>query len=120
MADDDQMADVWFNIGHIGISLGDLGLAYQAFKVAVSVDPQHGEALNNIAVLEMRRQKFDFAKSCFHTACEVCPHSFEPFYNSALMAYRMVSAAALRCIAWCVTLCSRATSRRPTSTRARP
>lgn len=90
IADDDQMADVWYNIGHIGISLGDLGLAYQAFKVAVSVEPQHGEALNNIAVLEMRRQKFDFAKSCFHTACEVCPHSFEPFYNSALMAYRMV------------------------------
>lgn len=59
--------------------------------MAVSVDPQHGEALNNIAVLEMRRQKFDFAKSCFHTATEVCPHSFEPFYNSALMAYRMVT-----------------------------
>ena len=29
IADDDQMADVWYNIGHIGISLGDLGLAYQ-------------------------------------------------------------------------------------------
>ena len=29
LADDDQMADVWYNIGHIGISLGDLGLAYQ-------------------------------------------------------------------------------------------
>ena len=62
----------------------------QAFKVSVSVDPQHGEALNNIAVLEMRRQKFDFAKSCFHTAAEVSAHAFEPFYNSALMAYRMV------------------------------
>eukprot|EP01036_Dinobryon_divergens_P032502 gene32502-42107_t len=82
LADDDQMADVWYNIGHIGISLGDLGLAYQAFKVSVSVDPQHGEALNNIAVLEMRRQKFDFAKSCFHTAAEVSAHAFEPFYNS--------------------------------------
>ena len=58
--------------------------------MSVSVDPQHGEALNNIAVLEMRRQKFDFAKSCFHTASEVSAHAFEPFYNSALMAYRMV------------------------------
>lgn len=71
-----------YNIGHIGISLGDLGLAYQAFKVAVSVDPNHGEALNNIAVLEMRRQKFEIAKSCLASSCEVSPYIFEPFYNS--------------------------------------
>eukprot|EP01032_Pedospumella_encystans_P010280 gene10280-12032_t len=89
LADDEAMADVWYNIGHVGISLGDLGLAYQAFKVAVSVDPTHGEALNNIAVLEMRRQKFEVAKSCLSTSCEVAPHIFEPLYNSALMSYRM-------------------------------
>lgn len=69
--------------------MGDLGLAYQAFKVAVSIDPSHGESLNNIAVLEMRRQKFDVAKNCLSTSCEAAPHIFEPFYNSALMAYRM-------------------------------
>lgn len=73
-----------YNIGHVGISLGDLGLAYQAFKVAVSVDPTHGEALNNIAVLEMRRQKFEVAKSCLSTSCEVAPHIFEPLYNSGM------------------------------------
>lgn len=89
LADDDAMADIWYNIGHIGISLGDLGLAYQAFKVAVSIDPKHGEALNNIAVLEMRRQKFEVAKSCLGTSCDVAKHIFEPFYNSALMSYRM-------------------------------
>ncbi len=82
LASDEEMADIWYNIGHIGISLGDLGLAYQAFKVAVSIDPSHGEALNNIAVLEMRRQKFDVAKSCLSTSCEVSPHVFEPYYNS--------------------------------------
>lgn len=57
-------------------------MAYQAFKVAISIDPNHGEAMNNIAVLEMRRQKFDVAKSCLSTSCEVSPHIFEPFYNS--------------------------------------
>lgn len=71
----------------MGISLGDLGLAYQAFKVAVSIDPNHGEALNNIAVLEMRRQKFEVAKACLGTACEVAPHIFEPFYNSGACLY---------------------------------
>ena len=33
IADDNSMADVWYNIGHVGVALGDLGLAYQAFKV---------------------------------------------------------------------------------------
>jgi tetratricopeptide repeat protein 8 len=67
--------------------LGDLGLAYQAFKVAVSIDSTHGEALNNIAVLEMRRQKFDLAKSCLSNSCEVSPHLFEPLYNSGFLFY---------------------------------
>ena len=62
--------------------MGDLGLAYQAFKVAVSVDPTHGEALNNIAVLEMRRQKFDLARSCLNTSMDVGPQLFEPLYNT--------------------------------------
>jgi tetratricopeptide repeat protein 8 len=35
-ASDDSMGDVWYNIGHIGVALGDLGLAYQAFKVLYS------------------------------------------------------------------------------------
>lgn len=82
LADDDVMADVWYNIGHVGVSLGDLGLAYQAFKIAVSIDANHGEALNNIAVLEMRRQKFEVAKTCLASSCEVSPFIFEPFYNS--------------------------------------
>jgi len=82
LADDDVMADVWYNIGHVGVSLGDLGLAYQAFKIALSIDATHGEALNNIAVLEMRRQKFEVAKTCLANSCEVSPFIFEPFYNS--------------------------------------
>jgi len=66
----------------VGVSLGDLGLAYQAFKVAVSINNSHGEALNNIAVLEMRRQKYDVAKACLGTSCDVAPQVFEPFYNT--------------------------------------
>lgn len=51
LSSDEEMADTWYNIGHIGIALGDLGMAYQAFKIVISIDPAHGEALNNIAVL---------------------------------------------------------------------
>jgi tetratricopeptide repeat protein 8 len=105
LASDDCMADIWcvsvdllpltsflshlcasrrYNIGHIGVALGDLGLAYQAFKITVSIDSSHGEALNNIAVLEMRRQKVELARSCVNTSIEVGPHLFEPLYNSGL------------------------------------
>jgi tetratricopeptide repeat protein 8 len=76
-----------YNIGHIGISLGDLGLAYQAFKVSVSINSAHGEAFNNVAVLEMRRQKFDIAKSCLNASCEMCPHIFEPLFNSGWLLF---------------------------------
>merc|ERR1719329_2118351 len=34
LADDNNMADVWYNIGQVAIGVGDLGLAYQAFKLA--------------------------------------------------------------------------------------
>jgi len=39
LASDDAMADVWYNIGQVAIGIGDLGLAYQALKVAISVRP---------------------------------------------------------------------------------
>lgn len=88
LATDDELADVWYNIGHIGIALGDLGLAYQAFKIAISVDPTHGEALNNISILEIRRQKLDAAKAGFNSAIGASTHLFEPIFNAGLMAYR--------------------------------
>ena len=33
LAGDGNMGDVWYNIGQVAIGIGDLGLAYQAFKV---------------------------------------------------------------------------------------
>ena len=94
---DDDMSDVWYNIGHIGLALGDHGLAYQAFKVAVSVNPAHAEALNNLAVLELRRysnisdahrqnQALEQAKSYLAAATDNGPQLYEPAYNRALTA----------------------------------
>lgn len=36
LADDMTQAEIWYNVGHVGIGIGDLGLAYQAYKVAIS------------------------------------------------------------------------------------
>jgi hypothetical protein len=36
--------------------MGDLGMAYQALRVATAVDTNHVEAFCNLGVLEMRKQ----------------------------------------------------------------
>jgi len=59
IADDSNASDIWFNIGHIGIGIGDLGLAYQAFKIAVSINPEHAESYNNLGVLELWKGNLD-------------------------------------------------------------
>ena len=38
------------NIGQVAIAMGDLGLAYQAFKIAISVDNNHAESYCNLGV----------------------------------------------------------------------
>ena len=59
------LSDVWYNLGHIAISIGDLGLSYQSFKIAVSLNSSHAEAFNNLGVLELRKGNVDQARSNF-------------------------------------------------------
>jgi tetratricopeptide repeat protein 8 len=89
LANDDNMADVWFNIGQVAIGLGDLNLAYQALKVAISVDSAHSEAFNNIGVLELRKGAVEQAKANFLSAATLSPLSFEPLFNSALLSFKL-------------------------------
>lgn len=89
LADDENMADVWYNIGQVAIGIGDLGLAYQSFKIAVSVDNNHAESFNNLGVLELRKENIESAKSNFITSAEMAEHTFEPFYNNALVSFKM-------------------------------
>lgn len=88
MAGDDNMADVWFNIGQVAIGIGDLSLAYQALKVSISVDANHAESYCNLGVLDLRKNDVESAKGMFATSCAVAPFLFEPSYNSALLAYK--------------------------------
>lgn len=89
LASDDNMADVWYNVGHVAIGLGDLNLAYQALKVAISVDSSHSEAFNNIGVLELRKGAVEQAKANFANSASLSAHSFEPFFNSALLSFKL-------------------------------
>ncbi|CAE7581589.1 Ttc8 [Symbiodinium sp. KB8] len=89
LADDDNMADVWYNIGQVAIGVGDLGLAYQAFKIAISVDPNHAESYNNIGVLELRKGNVEQAQAHFATAMRLAAHLFEPAFNGGLLAFKL-------------------------------
>jgi len=89
LADDASMPDVWFNIAHVAIGVGDLGLAYQAFKIAVNIDPTHAESFNNLAVLELRKGNIEQAQDFFKTSINLAPHFFEPAFNNGLLAFKL-------------------------------
>lgn len=89
LADDDNMADVWYNISQVAIGIGDLGLAYQTLKIAVSIDSSHAESINNLGVLELRKGNIDQARSNFTTASRLGLHMFEPMFNAALLSFKV-------------------------------
>lgn len=91
LADDENMADVWYNISQVAIGIGDLGLAYQTLKIAVSIDSSHAESYNNLGVLELRKGNIDQARSNFMTASRLGLglHMFEPAYNGSLLAFKV-------------------------------
>lgn len=89
MADDTVMADIWYNIGHMAVGVGDLSLAYQAFKISVSIDPNHAESFNNLGVLELRKGNIEQSQAHFRTATNAASHIFEPLFNGGLLAFKL-------------------------------
>ncbi|GMH44731.1 hypothetical protein BSKO_12683 [Bryopsis sp. KO-2023] len=85
---DDILADIWYNIGQVATGIGDLGLAYQAYKVAISIDNTHAESFNNLGVLEGKKGDDAAAKASFAMAQKLAGHLFEPCYNGALLCFR--------------------------------
>lgn len=88
LADDTSLADIWYNISHVAIGIGDLSLAYEALKIAISADPNHAEAFNNLGVLELRKGNIEQAKANFSMSGKQGQFLFEPAYNSGLVSYR--------------------------------
>mmetsp|Transcript_101079 Transcript_101079/g.174624 ORF Transcript_101079/g.174624 Transcript_101079/m.174624 type:complete len:518 (-) Transcript_101079:257-1810(-) len=89
LANDENMADIWYNIGQVAIGIGDLGLAYQAFKVAISVDSNQAESFNNLGILELRKGNVDQARTNFQTAAQYAEHMHEPLFNGGLLAFKL-------------------------------
>merc|ERR1719295_170662 len=90
-ADDDQLlADIWYNIAIVLVSCGDIPFAAKALKIAIAADPNHAEALNNLAVLERQSdaQNYDAAIMHFESAHTSKDFLYEPLYNAALAHYQ--------------------------------
>eukprot|EP00040_Diaphanoeca_grandis_P027781 m.158963 g.158963 ORF g.158963 m.158963 type:complete len:509 (-) comp31114_c0_seq2:72-1598(-) len=86
-ADDNTMADIWYNISHIAIGLGDMGLSYQCLKLAVTCDATHAEAYVNLGVLEHRKDNSPQARAHYQCAVTNGPHLYEAHFNLALLSH---------------------------------
>ncbi|KAH0620437.1 hypothetical protein JD844_020889 [Phrynosoma platyrhinos] len=56
---EEEAADVWYNLGHVAVGIGDINLAYQCFKLTLANNNDHAEAYNNLAVLEMQKGRIE-------------------------------------------------------------
>ncbi|XP_071963658.1 tetratricopeptide repeat protein 8-like [Antedon mediterranea] len=81
--DDNSIADVWYNIGHVALGIGDTNLGYQCFRLAISSNNDHAEAYNNLGALELRKGRIEQARAFFQSAQSLSPHMFEPHFNYA-------------------------------------
>ncbi|XP_048830662.1 tetratricopeptide repeat protein 8 isoform X2 [Brienomyrus brachyistius] len=89
VADDDELADVWYNLSHVALGIGDLALAYQCCKLALASNNNHAEAYNNLAVLEFRKGRIEQAKAFLQTASSLAPHMYEPHFNLSTLSDKM-------------------------------
>uniref|UniRef100_A0A3Q2QWB3 Tetratricopeptide repeat domain 8 n=1 Tax=Fundulus heteroclitus TaxID=8078 RepID=A0A3Q2QWB3_FUNHE len=89
VASDEEQADVWYNIGHVAVGIGDLTLAYQCFKLTLAFNNDHAEAYNNLAVLELRKGRIEQSKAFLQTAASLAPNMYEPNYNLSILCEKI-------------------------------
>uniref|UniRef100_A0A2I3N488 Tetratricopeptide repeat domain 8 n=1 Tax=Papio anubis TaxID=9555 RepID=A0A2I3N488_PAPAN len=83
---EEEAADVWYNLGHVAVGIGDTNLAHQCFRLALVNNNHHAEAYNNLAVLEMRKGHVEQARALLQTASSLAPHMYEPHFNFATIS----------------------------------
>ncbi|RNA25447.1 tetratricopeptide repeat 8 [Brachionus plicatilis] len=84
---DMQIADIWYNLGHVALGVGDSSLAYQCFRLCLVSNNDSVEAYNNLGVLEMAHGRNELAKSFFQASQSLGSNVFEPNFNNAYLAH---------------------------------
>ncbi|KAF3830939.1 hypothetical protein GH733_002177 [Mirounga leonina] len=72
---EEEAADVWYNLGHVAVGIGDMNLAHQCFRLTLVNNNHHAEAYNNLA-----------ARALLQTASSLAPHMYEPHFNFATVS----------------------------------
>ncbi|KAL0267478.1 UNVERIFIED_CONTAM: hypothetical protein PYX00_009733 [Menopon gallinae] len=88
LAEGEEVADVWYNLSHIAISVGDMNLACHCLRLCLAADGNHALAFNNLGVIELRRGRISQARAFFKIAERLAPSLFEPHFNLANMSYK--------------------------------
>ena len=83
LADEENVADTWYNISHVAVGIGDLTLAYQCLRMVLVNNNDHPEAFNNLGVFELRKGHIDQARSFFQSAIKLADHMYEGHFNLA-------------------------------------
>jgi tetratricopeptide repeat protein 8 len=80
-------SDIWYNLACVAIYIGDLSMAKQSLKISLSFNDKNIEALNNMAILDMKEGFYEQAKNGFENACKMNEFLFEPFFNLAVIKF---------------------------------
>ncbi|GBL97504.1 Tetratricopeptide repeat protein 8 [Araneus ventricosus] len=89
LATDETLPDVWYNIAHLSLGIGDKSLATQCLRLALVANNDHAESYNNLGVIEGTKGNLDQSKAFFVAASNLAQHLFEPHFNQALLAEKM-------------------------------
>lgn len=60
---DGLLADIWYNMGYVALTAGKLELASTAWKISLTINSNHSEACNNLAVLALMDGKTSEGKA---------------------------------------------------------
>ncbi|KAK4472499.1 hypothetical protein MN116_003746 [Schistosoma mekongi] len=85
LSDATNSADIYYNLGHIAINIGDLQMAYHCLYLAIMNNNNHSEAYNNLGVLEQKHGNIDMARELYKTSCQLTSDLFEPHHNLAFL-----------------------------------
>ncbi|ESN91534.1 hypothetical protein HELRODRAFT_156123 [Helobdella robusta] len=89
LSDSQSSGDVWYNIGHVALSIGDLNLASRCFHLSLAENNDHAESYNNLGVIEFMKGHTELSKAFLQASFNLSSAHFEPYYNYALLANKL-------------------------------
>jgi tetratricopeptide (TPR) repeat protein len=91
-----DQADPLFVLGYAALKLNLIPEAEKAFRAALAIDPGHSMALNNLAVLDIRRKNIRAALAGFRGAVGIDPRNQTAATNFEAIGRRVVQ----ECLRW--------------------